>query len=144
MKKIIITNKIDGRVWTCEEANDKTIETYLAEALKGEYGKPERWVSEYDLEEYEKNITHTAYREITTDYIDGYPTKKYKEYLLPADYEITIKDLTDDIDYLKEKIKEKIKKEVGTAEEQLDIIYEKGFNVWIEHRYKIDKDNPLL
>jgi hypothetical protein len=141
MKSIKIKSTIDNREWGNSKADSVSESTFLENISKGKYGKPERWVREDKLEEYEKKITPIDTKDESI-LVDGFYVRE-RSYLLPADYKIEIKDLDHDLDYQNE-IKLKLRKSLyGTVEEQLDMIYKDGLDKWIKHRDKIDKDNPL-
>ena len=121
MKKIIVRNLIDKRVWGEGAIYDDNQEKIFQENINNKtYGKPERWVRVDQLEDYEKTITPLETRE-SLDH-DG---KTFTEVKLPSDYTVEITDLEKDYDYLLSKCLQDRSKEMPKGDEVIEAIFEK-------------------
>lgn len=121
MKKVIIKTL----AWSDDENGRKVDEAGLknihTNAITGRFGKPERWVLESQLEDYEKLITPIDSKKVIVDDIETDDLM----FLLPADYTIEILDLDNDYDYQLELCYQNRRKEYPTTEELLEAIMEK-------------------
>lgn len=103
LKYEIIKNNVVTNTWT----SDFSDETYYEPG----FGLPERWVPEIELSEEQKNSSLDIRESI--DEIGN----KFHEYLLKAEYEVRITDITSEI--LETQKKLKIAELIDTADSQI-------------------------
>lgn len=105
MKKIIVT-KINGETESFSSDNQDKIDEWKNYWISvNAWGKPERWLAQSYMEEYEKLITPLDQREVEIVKMSGSYIET--EYLLPADYSIEILDITEQVNQEKD-LQEKI------------------------------------
>lgn len=128
MKKIIVKNNITQQVYQMSQEDFSSEEKLLEKRDKlieiNAWGKPERWLTLEQMEEYEKSITPIDQRLIEYQPAPGELIDTI-EYLLPADYTIEIIDLPQSYDWQLQECYRKRKAEYPTIEELAEALMEK-------------------
>lgn len=123
MKKVYIKNNIDERGFGSCFSSEQEMENWINSCKKNNsWGKPERWLSIAQMEEYEKLITPIEFRAKAKGREED---EEVIEYHLPTDYTIEIIDLDQDYDYLLSERNRKVRAEMPTMDEVAEAIFEK-------------------
>lgn len=138
MKRITITNEINGRQYQVDMEEPQASEWKQNQIRKNSWGMPERYKREEDCspEELARSLG-------STDVLDEYGEFSHKRHHLPADYVIEEIDLTNDLEWQKKQAIGKRLAEYPKLSECINALLDDDLESLQKRRLEIKDKYPL-